>query len=63
MPAKFDLLRRYGGESGLRRALASGAVTRAAVEAELEAIKGVHQDRCTVTAEYRDALQKALAIV
>lgn len=61
MRAKYDLLKRYGGEGGLRQALVSGTVERAAVDAELAAIKDIHKDRCVVTAEYRDALNRVIA--
>lgn len=61
MPPRFDLLKRHGGNAGLRDAVTKNTSLRAEVEAELAAISDVSEGRCIITAEYREALRKALA--
>lgn len=58
--AKFDLLRRHGGVAGLKQALVGNDGLLGEVRGEIAALKGIHQERCVVTAEYRDALQRAV---
>lgn len=60
MTASFDLLKRYGGADRLREAATRSPAVKAAIQAELDAIKGINPQRCVVTQEYRDALQRAL---
>ncbi len=60
MPARYDLLKRYGGESKLRDMAAKSSRVKTQIEEELAALKGIHPERCTVSKEYGDALRRAL---
>lgn len=60
MAATFDILKRYGGPVKLREAAQHSTLVRDSIQAELDAIKGIHADRCVITQEYRDALKGAL---
>lgn len=58
----FDLLRKHGNSvAGLREAIRNDPAVKAAAEAEIAALAGVHPDRCVVTKEYVQALREALA--
>ena len=60
MAAKYDLLKRYGGAGKLREAAQRFPSVTEEIQAELAEIKGINPERCVVTKEYRDALQRAL---
>ena len=59
---RFDLLIRHGlSVDRLQAALRADPAIRTEAEAELAATRGVHEDRCVMTKEYRAALTRALA--
>lgn len=62
MPARFDLLKRYGGVDRLREAVARSPDVRGQIDEELAALKGIHPERCVVTREYAGALRRALVV-
>ena len=59
---RFDRLIRHDlSVEKLRVAIQADRALRAEAEAELAATNGIHPDRCIMTKEYGQALQKALA--
>lgn len=69
MAAKFDLIKRYGGEHILKTAAKADPQIVAEIRAELYEIRerwdgepgrGIHADRCVVTFEYREALRRVV---
>lgn len=58
---RFDLLIKHGlSADKLRAAVRADPALRAEVEAELAATRGVHEGRCVMTRQYREALLGAL---
>lgn len=60
MAAGYNLLKDHGSEARLRQAAQRDETVASAIKAELAALKGVHPNRCVVTQEYREALQRVV---
>lgn len=60
MPARYDLLKRYGGVAQLRDAAIRSPAVYDEIQYELAQVKGISASRCQVTKEYADALRLVL---
>lgn len=60
MVARYNLLKRYGGEVKLKEAMNRFPAVRDEINAELARLKGVSAGRCVVSSEYAASLRRVL---